>query len=84
MKTTLNLRDDLVRRAKARAALRGQPLARYVEEGLERCLLQDEARSTHAAAWIDKLPGVPAAAAMELEQKFSSTTFRQIDPEMWQ
>ena len=34
MKTTLNLQDDLLRQAKARAALRGQPLSRYIEEGL--------------------------------------------------
>jgi hypothetical protein len=84
MKTTLNLRDDLVRRAKSRAALRGQPLARYVEEGLEQRVLEDEARSNTAESWLTTLPDVPLEAAQELDQKFASEEFRQIDPEMWQ
>ncbi|HKK18177.1 MAG TPA: hypothetical protein VJ952_05800 [Opitutales bacterium] len=84
MKTTLNLRDDLVRRAKARAALRGQPLARYVEEGLEQRVLEDEARSNTAASWLDTLPEVPLAAARELGETFAADDFRPIDPEMWQ
>lgn len=83
MKTTLNLRDDLVRRAKARAALRGQPLARYVEEGLEQRLLQDEARPVTAGSWLDALPEVPAAASEALERSFAAKDFRRIDPEMW-
>jgi hypothetical protein len=83
MKTTLNLRDDLVRRAKARAALRGQPLARYVEEGLEQRVLEDEARSNTAASWLNMLPEVPLVAVRELEEKFTSDDFRRIDSEMW-
>lgn len=83
MKTTLNLRDDLVRRAKARAALRGQPLARYVEEGLEQRLLEDEARTNTAEGWLNTLPQVPAEAAQALDRAFSKDDFRQIDPEMW-
>ena len=34
MKTTLNIRDDLYRKAKARAALRGTSLGRFLEESL--------------------------------------------------
>lgn len=83
MKTTLNLRDDLVRRAKARAALRGQPLARYIEEGLEQRLLQDESRSITAESWLDSLPEVPAAAVEVLEKTLSDDDFRPIDREMW-
>jgi len=84
MKTTLNLRDDLVRRAKARAALRGQPLARYVEEGLERRLIEDENHSTTAGSWLDSLPDVPPEATEALARTFDSEEFRQVDPEMWQ
>lgn len=83
MKTTLNLRDDLVRRAKARAALRGQGLACYIEEGLEKRLLEDESRSYTAAAWLDTLPDFPVAAAEELSCVMTAENFRQIDPEMW-
>jgi len=83
MKTTLIIRDDLVRRAKARAALRGQGLARYIEEGLEQRLLEDEARPSTAADWLDSLPDVPAHAAEALDATFKADDFRSIDPDMW-
>ena len=35
MKTTLNIRDELYRRAKAHAALQGKPLGKLMEETLE-------------------------------------------------
>lgn len=38
MKTTVELSDDLYRRAKATAALRGQKFKELVEEGLRRVL----------------------------------------------
>ena len=38
MKTTVELSDDLYRRAKAAAALRGQKFKELVEEGLRRVL----------------------------------------------
>jgi hypothetical protein len=44
MKTTIELPDDLYRRAKAEAALRGRKLKDMVEEGL-RHVLQAERRS---------------------------------------
>lgn len=84
MKTTLNLRDDLVRRAKSRAALRGQPLARYIEEGLEQRLNEDEARAETAGSWLDTLPKIPPAATREFDEIINSDEFRQIDSEMWQ
>jgi hypothetical protein len=34
MKTTLDIRDDLLRRAKAEAARQGKTLTRMIEEGL--------------------------------------------------
>lgn len=83
MKTTLNLRDDLVRRAKARAALRGQPLARYIEEGLEQRLEIDEARPVTAGSWLDELPVVPDEASAEMERITRAEDFRRVDPEMW-
>jgi hypothetical protein len=72
-----------VRRAKARAALRGQSLARYVEEGLEQRLLEDEARSLTAGSWIDTLPEVSNEAVQALEKTFSAEDYRIIEPDMW-
>lgn len=60
------MRDDLVRRAKARAALRGQPLSRYMEESLERALLADEQAPASVADWLAKLPSISEAAAKDL------------------
>ena len=83
MKTTLIMRDDLVRRAKARAALRGQPLSRYVEESLERALQEDESSEVTVADWIESLPRISKQASKELNALFESNDFRSIDPDMW-
>jgi hypothetical protein len=47
MKTTIELPDELYRRAKAEAALRGRKLRDLVEEGL-RLALQSPRRAQHA------------------------------------
>jgi len=83
MKTTLILRDDLVRRAKSRAALRGQPLSRYVEESLEKSLKEDEGSTSGIADWIDGLPAISPQAAKDLKQVLGHEDFRPIDAEMW-
>lgn len=83
MKTTLNLRDDIVRRAKARAALRGQALARYIEEGLERRLLEDERQGASVEDWMRSLPRLSRGALRDIERAFSAGDFRAIDAEMW-
>jgi len=83
MKTTLIMRDDLVRRAKARAALRGQPLSRYMEESLERALREDEQAPVTVGEWIDSLPKVSKAAANDLKAVLAGPDFRVIDEEMW-
>ncbi len=49
MKTTISIRDELLRRLKARAALRGQSLSRHMEETLERSLREEEDRSESVA-----------------------------------
>ncbi|MGC9453140.1 MAG: hypothetical protein ACP5I4_17040 [Oceanipulchritudo sp.] len=84
MKTTLIMRDDLVRRAKARAALRGQPLSRYMEESLERALKEDEKAPATVTEWIDSLPKISKSAASDLKAALAEKDFREIDEEMWQ
>ncbi|MDX2108896.1 MAG: hypothetical protein SFY80_01510 [Verrucomicrobiota bacterium] len=83
MKTTLIMRDDLVRRAKARAALRGQPLSRYMEESLERALKEDEQASVTIADWITTLPRVSKTAANDLNTALADKDCRTIDAGMW-
>lgn len=77
------MRDDLVRRAKARAALRGQPLSRYMEESLERALKEDEKAPATVADWIHSLPEIPKSAARDLKTALADKDFREIDEEMW-
>jgi hypothetical protein len=45
MKTTVDLPDDLLRRAKSEAALRGKKLRELVQTGLERVLDEPEKES---------------------------------------
>lgn len=42
MKTTVDLPDDLLRRAKAKAALQGKKLRELLQDGLERVVNEDE------------------------------------------
>jgi len=44
MKTTVDLPDDLLRRAKARAAMQGKKLRELMQDGLERVLNESEPR----------------------------------------
>ena len=84
MKTTLNLRDDLLRQAKARAALRGQPLSRYIEEGLEQRLLEEETHMADTNEWLNSLPSVSKVATEDLKAAVQTEGFRVVDSSMWQ
>ncbi len=95
MKTTLDLRDDLLKQAEERAALRGQPLSRYIEEGIEqhlkmdldliaKHLKSDEKQSLNVTEWIKSLPKVSEKGVKELESTILAGEFRKIDPSMWQ
>ena len=81
MKTTLILRDELVRKAKSRAALRGMTLSRYMETCLENSLLETEAASV--GDWLQSLPEVPEGATEEVDAILRLGDFDRIDPEMW-
>jgi len=84
VKTTLILRDDLVRRAKSRAALAGIPLSRFVEESLAASLAVAEGDGRSVAAWARDLPDVSSEALGELNATLASPDFRSLDREMWE
>lgn len=83
MKTTLNVRDDLYRKAKARAALQGKTLGRFLEESLERMLQEGSNDAGSWFEWAESLPGISEEAAQDLENVLAAPEFRTIDPEMW-
>jgi predicted transcriptional regulator len=53
MKTTLELPDQLVRKAKATAAERGQSLKEFVTEALQDKLAGDDSRRAHQPEWME-------------------------------
>lgn len=81
MKTTLILKEELVRRAKSRAALRGWTLSHYMERCLEKSLEEEEIVSVND--WIDQLPQTPSQAQKEVDARLKEADFEQIDEEMW-
>ena len=83
-KTTLNIRDDLYRRAKAQAALEGKTLGRLLEESLERMLELGDTNRGSWRSWARSLPALSDVATQGLEAATSAPDFRPIDPEMLQ
>jgi hypothetical protein len=84
MKTTMEIRDDVLRRAKARAALLGQPLSRFIEASLERALREGEPDTRSWATWAAELPAISPEAIAELNAQFCAPGFRVVDREMWE
>ena len=84
MKTTLNIRHDLYRNAKARAALDGKSLGRFLEESLERMLRNGAEEEVSWSDWAAALPEISQKAAQDLNNAFDSPDFRLVEPEMWE
>jgi len=84
VKVILNLRDDIVHRVIDRAAQCGQSLSQFVEQALEARVAEEEVKNMTVASWLDTAPVVPREAAEEMEAILGDSSFRQIDPGMWQ
>ena len=84
MKTTLELPDELFRRAKALAAKRGVSLRQLVTEALEE-RLRGTRRSTRRPAWMSIAGGLPelrresAAIAARIEEEFERVDEEDVD-----
>ena len=84
MKTTLVLKDDLFRRAKAQAAMQGKTLSRFMEESLAAALRKgDTSRDGTLDSWAKALPRVPNEGLKEIQDIIHAQDFRQIDESMW-
>jgi hypothetical protein len=84
VKTTLSLPDDVFRKAKARAALRGQTFGKFLEQSLQRTLSDNEGQAAAANSWLLSLPRLPRGAAADLQRVVGSADFRAVDQAMWQ
>ena len=78
MRTTIRLSDDLLRRAKKKAAEQGRTLTSLVEEGLKSVLAESKAvRRTRVQLPISKasggtLPGVDLNRSSDLQDRMES------------
>jgi hypothetical protein len=83
MKTTLEIPDDLFRRTKAMAALRGESMKDFVTEALQAHLERPAPEASSVTGWRsvfgkarkEDVEAVDAIIAAELER---------VDPEDWQ
>lgn len=83
MKTTLNIDDATFRNAKAKAALEGITLGRFVEESLKKAMQSEHSSKKNIKQWLQNLPDVPKAATLDLNKILEEDDFRSIDPGMW-
>lgn len=78
MRTTIRLSDDLLRKAKKKAAEQGRTLTSLVEEGLKNVLAESKAlRRTRVRLPISKasggtLPGVDLNRSSDLEDRMEN------------
>ncbi len=78
MRTTIRLSDDLLRRARKKAAEEGRTLTSLVEEGLKAILIDSKpARRTRVKLPISKasggtLPGVDLNRSSDLEDRMEN------------
>lgn len=84
MKTTVEIRDDILRKAKARAALLGLPLSRFIDQSLEEALRDRDPDCRSWEEWAASLPPVSPRAIQDLNRALAEPGFRAIDQEMWQ
>jgi len=84
VKTTLTLPDDVFRKAKARAALRGQSFGKFLEQSLQRTLSETGEQAAASNSWLLSLPRLPRGAAADLQRVVESADFRAVDQAMWQ
>jgi len=87
MKTTIQLPDDLYRKAKSRAALENKTMKVFIAEAIERRLhLKHESNSALDAEthWLDDLPKLPEEAVQDLEKIINSPDFRAVEKPMWE
>lgn len=82
MKTTLTLPDEVFRRAKARAALRGQTFGKFLEQTLQKTLAASEEQGS--GDWLLSLPKLPRGATSDLQRIMEASDFRTVDRAMWE
>lgn len=82
MKTTLEIPDPILRRAKARAAEQGIPLRQFVSEAVEERLNAGDSETEKP--WMKHFGGLRHMKSdIERMQRIIDEEFGQIEPEDW-
>jgi hypothetical protein len=82
MKTTLEIPDDLYRRTKATAALRGESLKDFVTEALEMYLGRQTPGASSQRGWRSVF-GKARREDVEAVDAITAAEFERIDPDEW-
>jgi Arc/MetJ family transcription regulator len=82
MKTTIEIEDELFRRSKAEAALRGETLKEFFTAALRAHLGKSAGAAQRTAGWRSVF-GAADAAAVEEVDTLVRAEFERIDPETW-
>lgn len=82
MKTTLEIPDDLFRRSKAMAALRGESLKHFVAEALRGHMEQQGPQSESVAGWRSVFGKARPEQVAEIS-RIVEQDLERVDPEDW-
>ena len=82
MKTTFDIPDVLLRRVKARAALKGASMREFVVEAVEEKLSAEAAGNKRPSGWRRVFGKAPKGAAQEVQAVVDST-FETVDSDEW-
>ena len=82
MKTTLEIPDDLFKRAKATAAMRGESLKDFVTEALQEHLERQTASGSRQRGWRSVF-GQARREEVESVDAVVAEEFGQVDPDEW-
>lgn len=82
MKTTVEIADPLLRKAKATAAGRGQSLKQFLHEAVTDKLAREAGVNGADPAWMKFVGAVPRSESKRL-MRIIDQEFGQIDPDDW-
>jgi hypothetical protein len=82
MKTTIEISDELFRKTKATAALRGESLREFITEALETRLAATSRPVSRRSGWRSVF-GLAEAKTVERIDSLLAAELEQIDPSEW-
>ena len=82
MKTTIEIPDDLFRRTKGTAALRGESLEDFVTEALRDRVESQASRGAPVPGWRSVFGRARPEEVQAIEARIAGE-FEQVDPEEW-